>query len=211
MRLKLPPVYGLQQCVDKQLDLGPVSARGLESGSWQRISSEKRHQTLSLIWILSSRNSNELEVKLWTTLAHVAYDRPVAGRVRRWTALYGLWFLDHPMIYSYGSNWRISMDQVRNFKLKKKSKLLPLSNRQARISSEVETKRQDCFDQVQSCWLWKTLSRTWSMLRDSSDFWLSEWLRGWPDKPYCAVEKLLIKNLKNAMRRKRHVSIIKRS
>ena len=78
--------------VDKQLAQDLKEIEGLNQ---ELAKTEKRHQTLSL----DSDQAQEILKKIgrevkndfgFTTSAH---DCPAAGRIRGWTALYGLWFL----------------------------------------------------------------------------------------------------------------------
>lgn len=105
------------------------------------------------------------------------------------------------------------MDQVEVLQAQKEKQVATLSNCQARLS-EVETKRQDLLDQVAKVKL--TLEKHYQELEEQVkgqfDFDFSEDYEA--DRGQALLRRLsnIIKNFKNAMRRKRQtVSIIKRS
>ena len=78
--------------VDKQL---AQDLKDIEDLNQELAKTEKRHQTLSLDSDQAQEILNELEEKVKNDFGFTSstHGCSVAGRVRRWTALYGLWFL----------------------------------------------------------------------------------------------------------------------
>ncbi len=201
--------------VDKQL---AQDLKELEGLNQELAKTEKRHQTLSLDSDQAQEILNELEEKLRTTLAsrRQLMIAQLQAELEDGQPCMVCGSLDHPKVDGTQADEAILkdlMDQVEVLQAQKEKQVATLSNCQARLS-EVETKRQDLLDQVAKVKL--TLEKHYQELEEQVkgqfDFDFSEDYEA--DRGQALLRRLsnIIKNFKNAMRRKRQtVSIIKRS